>query len=319
MTPIRYLMDHVDEKFKCINKTGVTPALCVCEDIGIPLSDSFTLKVNITSNEIFLSETFLNYLWAFTFFSFVYQEKSNEYLLGNPTAICLPMDSELLKQALRLKSFCKDIVYHGFTAWPKDTIFPHFHGEPSDEIEYFEVRTNGLFSTAIAFLLMHEVGHIVLKHMPICDKKTDIEKKIKYEAYKPSDGDLEPIISAESDADNFAFDVLLKLTDSDDIKLNNSYGVASACVASLFCIKTLWGVKSKFHQASHNRLLHSIQKINLLGVKEKKYFAHYASQSLMLFLDQNGKYLTNYDAGQDEYGFLLDTMDQVDNAIGHFA
>jgi hypothetical protein len=121
-------------------------------------------RVHLDCNIIEVSESFLNFLWSVIYFTFTYQEKANEYLMVNPDALGLPINTPVLQNAEILLRFSKSILINGYTEWPQNTISPLFNGLPRNETEEFSLKTNGLFVTAINVLLMHEVGHIHFNH-----------------------------------------------------------------------------------------------------------------------------------------------------------
>jgi hypothetical protein len=273
-------------------------------------------RVHLDCNIIEVSESFLNFLWAVIYFTFTYQEKSNEYLLINPDAEALPVDTDVLKNAESLLRFCKSILNNGYTNWPIGIISPFFNGNPNNEIEVFSIKTNGLFVTAINVLLMHEVGHIHFNHINESIAKYRIKKLIdEDDEYEPPIEELAPIIMAETNADNFAMDIFLNTNDDPIIQLNNSYGTCICFIALLFCTRTIKGVTQIFHPDLHERVYRAIQRICDLSIEEASYFEHFASQSLMLIMDQQNYQLRNYDAGYNTHDFLLEVLDQVDEAL----
>ncbi len=322
MTPIRSLTGNIVHKYHHFNKDvedlhislkGILhPNICIDPN----LSKFYGPKVILPKNQICVSETFLNYLWAFIYFSFTYQEKSNDLLLANPSSVYLPMTTPELITAKRFLDYSKSLVINGFSPWPSNLISPKFSGTPSNDVEDFALKTNGIFSTVTTLLFMHEIGHVYLNHGEEAKKKSALKSKMSIDRqYIPNDEELSSIIIAETEADNFALDLILKSYDDELLSLNNAYGVTCCFSSLLFCIKTLKGISQIYHPNLHDRLLRAIQRIDDLQIKERGYFAHFAGQCLMLLLDSNNISLDSYDAGTDEFGYLLRVLEKVDEQL----
>jgi len=321
MTPIRNVVGNVVDKFKNLNPSIIAvheqmkgrfdSRLCID-----PTPTAFYApRANFKKRIIEVSETFLNFLWAFCYFALVYQESANALLKANPMATHLPASSPEMQQAKVLLDFAKQLRTVGYVEWPSCAISPLFSGHPTNDIEDFALKTNGLFSTAVTCLLLHEVGHFSLGHEEACRLKGVVEKNKELDrTYEPSDNELEPIVSAETEADNFALDLVLRTSDDELTKLNNSYGAVLAFCSMLFSTNTVKGVTQQFHPNIHDRVFRTIQKAEDIEVKNVGYFPHFACQAMMLLLDQNGYTLPSCDAGVDPMAFLIETLETVDKA-----
>ena len=154
MTPIRFITGNMESKYFHINKEvealhmllkgKMQESICVDPDLAL----FYGPKVLMAKNQIIVSERFLNFLWAFIYFAFTYQEKANELLTKNSQATVLPMTSPELKSALELLKYAKQLTRGAFLPWPNGIISPGFNGSPSNDVEDFALKTNGLFSTA---------------------------------------------------------------------------------------------------------------------------------------------------------------------------
>ena len=321
MTPIRNVVGNCIGKFKSLNPDVVAVQEQLkrnfdpCIYIDPTPSAFYAPRVDYNKKKIEVAETFLNFLWAFTYFAFVYQESANDLLKTNPSATHLLVTSPEMQNAKALLDFCRDLRVGGYSSWPNGVISPLFSGQPTNDVEDYALKTNGLFSTAVACLLLHEVGHLSLGHETECRLKEEIEHRMEEErTYKPSDDELEPIISAETEADNFALNLVLRLSDEELTKLNNSYGTVIAFCSMLFCTKTVRGVKQQFHPNLHDRVFRAVQRVEGIEVKNEGYFPHFACQAMMLMLDKDGYSLPSYDAGVDPMKYLIETLEEVDKA-----
>lgn len=322
MTPVRILDNHIIEKFNKINNEGISQQNSMKDannpsiEIDENLSAFYGPKVNLSTNIISISESFLNYLWAFIYFSFAYQEKSNEKLIRNSKATHIVMDSLVLSESLVMMKFARSIVRDGYSEWPDSPVRPRPNLSPQNELEEFILKTNGLYSTAVTCLLMHEVAHIFYNHDFVAQERMRIENHLGMnEDIDIVENLTMELIVAETEADNYSLSFLLRESDSELIKLNNSYGVISAFVAMCYAVKTLKGLMQIYHPNLHERVFRVIQKIVDINCKDEQYFAHYASQTLMLLLDQNDISLASYDATNDTVQYLKTILDKIDMSI----
>lgn len=92
------------------------------------------------------------------------------------------------------------------------------------------------------------------------------------------------IIEAESDADNYAYDLIFDESMDKDNKFNISYGVILALLANLFTNSGLLGIKQEYHPNLHERISRALQRIDALNISETDYFYHLVSQIIIYFL-----------------------------------
>lgn len=322
MTPVRILDNNIFKKFDGFNNKDFL-YLHSMKDVNNPtinidenLSVFYGPQINLSTNVISISESFLNYLWAFIYFSFTYQEKSNEELMKNPNTTLIAMDSPVLSESLVMMRFARSIVQEGYSEWPDSPVRPKSIIIPQNELEEFILKTNGLYSTAVTCLLMHEVGHIIYKHDFVAQERIRIMNQLGMnEDIDIVENLTMDLIVAETEADNYSLSFLLIESDSESIKLNNSYGVVSVFVAMCYAVKTLKGLMQIYHPNLHERVFRVIQKIVDINCKDEQYFAHYASQTLMLLLDQNNILLASYDAENDAVQYLKTILDKIDMSL----
>ena len=172
----------------------------------------------------------------------------------------------------------------------------------------------------MATLFFHELGHIYLNHEEEAKLQEELKEKLEYERrtnpkFELNQDDVAPIISAETAADNFAFDLVLRDYDSSEVKLNNSIAVLSVYLALLLSSYTLKGLKQIFHPNLHERILRIIQRIEQMHIKESGYFSHMAIHILVFLLSQSGITLESYDAQDKPYDYLLMLMEKIDENI----
>ncbi len=329
MTPIRNLTGNLEKKYLELNKDvrqlhdSLKGRMSDYIIVDPTLNEFYGPSVLFDMNkQIVVSESYLNYIWSSLFFIFVFHEEASLELLKNPSASFIDMNStSLRKDALKLFIYSKDIIkQRSYIPWPKNTISPLFKGTPSNDTEDFALKVNGLYSTGMATLFFHELGHIYLDHSEEAKLQKELKEKLEKELRKNPDfklapEEVAPIIAAETEADNFAFDLLFRINDNDDIQLNNAIAVLSVHLAMLLSTSSLKGLKQIFHPNLHERVLRIIQRIDSLNIKETGYFSHLAIHILVFVLSNAGIKLDSYDAGSDPYGYLLNLMDKIDDLI----
>jgi hypothetical protein len=143
-----------------------------------------------------------------------------------------------------------------------------------------------------------------------------IKQKMKEEGeYEPSAEELAPIIAAETEADNFAISIILKDYDDSDKKINIAFGIVTSFCSMLFAVHSIIAINGIFHPSTHERIRRALQVIEDRGVEKPDYFYHYASQVMMLVLDDFGIDLSNYDASDRVIEYFYYLLDEVDKYI----
>lgn len=102
-------------------------------------------------------------------------------LLMNPSSSFIDMTSNpLRKEGLKLLAYSKDIIKSRvYKPWPEDTISSLFKGIPTNDTEVFALKVNGLYSTGMAALFFHKLGHIYLDHSEEASLQEELKKRIR--------------------------------------------------------------------------------------------------------------------------------------------
>jgi len=292
-TPIRALEKKIIEKLQYINKDvqKIHEKLKDIMDHEIHIETDLkifkTPFVNLETNTLHLSEAFLCFLWSYTFFAYVGYEKTIELSKQNKNALYLEDIPGINHVISEMRKFSENIVLKGCTEWPKD--LPSLVGSfPTKEIEEFTLQTNEIFTTAIVFLLMHEIGHIHGEHLEIANFKKDIESKYRSDRrYKLKDSDISSIKCAETEADNFAFDIIISINDTGQKKLNVFYGIIIAFTAMNLLVKDKDSLPQIFHPSVVERISRSLTKMDdcYLDKDHPEYFYHFVYHMLVNFCD----------------------------------
>lgn len=241
----------------------------------------FPPKYSFGLKKILLSDIYLSHLWGLCFFCFSSEEISQEVQNNNSSTQWLNLhDTEITKQGLELLKHSIELSKDNNTKkWPNNCCKPSFANSSKSDIRTFCAQTDHLFTSAIAFFLFHELGHKQLEH----DDVALLLERIS-NGYVPTEGEKAMIVEAESDADNYAFDMIFDESMDKDNKFNISYGVILALLANLFTNSGLLGIKQKYHPNLHERISRALQKIDALNISDADYFYHLVSQIIIYFL-----------------------------------
>lgn len=85
-------------------------------------------------------------------------------MLVNPDAEFLPDTDGMNHHIYMMKNYCMQIALNGFSDWPNGLPSPDFVGNPTSESELFIGFANNIFTIAITFMFLHEIGHLLYGH-----------------------------------------------------------------------------------------------------------------------------------------------------------
>jgi hypothetical protein len=316
-TKVRMLIDNIIELYSNLNgkviniHNEIKDKINPCIEISADFTKISTPNFNFDKKQIFLSEYYLNFLWIYTYFSFVYQEKSNEIQIKCPEIEVLPVSDKTVRKLLDVYKYL-DKMIEKYSEWPKNIPSPNDQDIANDTDDGFWVsRTNSIFRYAVVFLLYHELGHFVLNHF----EEAVLLKKIKNNQINESSEIRSRIIIAETEADNFALGLMLDIHDNDNEKVNKSYGIMTALCSSLFLLKTVEHLESNYRPSMHDRISRAMQTLADNYVLDLDYFYHYSSQMIMLFLNNFNIDLCDYNAKDDLKGYFNNLLNFLDEII----
>lgn len=260
----------------------------------------------ILNNKIHISMPFLDYLWYFTYAVFVTEEKVQEYLCINHKSgdVDLTISEEgkqitkCLEQCNRILSMQNSNSINNSTDlidWTDEMTSP-INSSLGKETAFYQEKVNALYVEAVTCILLHETGHCVYNHYATRNT-TNEEKK-----------------SWETEADNFALDLLLR--GSDDEIRNNAFGCFIAFISMLFVGKISEKIHDPEHPQIHDRFNRVIEKFKSQSndTTAIKYLYHFASQIMIIFLAQKGVSITSFETTDIE-NYYYDLLNQLDEFI----
>lgn len=184
-------------------------------------------------------ETFNAYLWCICYSLLVAFDEiiQKPHLRGNYTGR-LDEKNEQIRAAINVFEYGMSLRT-GYQGWDKSLPNPE---EYECKYAYYVERANSLFSSAMFFVLCHEIGHSYHNHV----------------GYEPPTAAQS--LQEELDADNFAIDQVLTCTDSKYIP-SLKYGSVVGMCALLFLSPKL--SKSGWYPDADDRIKNVVERLNL--------------------------------------------------------
>lgn len=218
---------------------------------------------DLESREINLQETYLSHLWAFIYAILVlYEEGIQKPLMNNTFDGNLRFDSPLLRRARELFDWSISLA-EMHSDWDENLPNPRTH--KNEEERFYAEKVNGLFQSAVAYLMFHEFAHLTQGHeslfLGIPTDKIDATL-------------IAERIQIENEADQFAFNMLVKDNDTNTQRWHKGIPVILVMCSAILITKKPQGLKQKEHPDLDNRLLSVINNLNL-GTEESEFYCIY--------------------------------------------
>jgi len=249
-----------------------------------------------TKRNIKLNEAYLNYLWAIGYFFFVFQEEINQREEDKNWNGELLFNTLLLKNALELFDWalsCRDnfhpIPDHLPQPTPKPSLSPI-------EIDFCG-HANSIFTFSTSFLMYHEFAHLILKH--------DDSANLYFERLNRelSESEHATIKQTESEADNFALEMLFKEYDDEKYKINAALGISVAIISMLFLEKSIVKFNKPYHPDTDERISRAIHYFNFDEKKHSDYIYQFLCNAYILFFNKTGVIWDDHEFGTVEEYF----------------
>ncbi|MFW5721141.1 MAG: phage exclusion protein Lit family protein [Bacteroidota bacterium] len=235
--PVRVLYQNIKHWFKYVYPEFKTTELQTAieefelhEDLNIiEREDKIASPAFVGSFKIIsIQETYLSYLWGLTYsLLFLYDKSIHEPRISEPFVVTNKLKDKTEK-AHQLFKYSLSLL-DNYNPWDKENLpNPEYYDRLYDD--YIE-KANGAYLHAVNFILVHELGHVVLGHV---DK--DIEND-----EKGIELSLETKIQDEIEADNFSFDRMFKTTEHLTNNHTASVGLIAALCSFIFFNSTMSG------------------------------------------------------------------------------
>ena len=242
---------------------------------------------NLDTRKIHVQQSYLVYLWAFTYSSFVVFE---QYIQKSAIeGAWVPMN-DLIRGA---ESLWQWVLRFARKIEPWDPALPSPTQEGDERQKEFVRKTNEVVVRAMTYLLLHEYAHLALNHTLHADGQWLIEQ--------------------ETDADNFARSFLLDGSSSEEARLVAGLSIVLVTTSSLFLAADFMDIWKSTHPHAVDRIRHAVSGLNLSTQRAKDYLYLLAAMQLGHFLAQRNISvpLEQVDTAEDAFLYLLNRCDEV--------
>jgi hypothetical protein len=248
--------------------------------------------VVLETKMVHLQESYLAYLWAMIYSTFVIYEfgVQESMMRGVFDGTCKYDRKELIRAKL-LGDWAKRFAFQ-YEPWD-DGMLPN----PRRHLDVIEERlagkANAIFLRAVTYLIAHEFGHLSGRH--------NVET-----------GDIERI-EQEKEADNFALAFLVDGEATDSEKQVSGAALVMLTCSNLFLTAEFPQVWKRRHPHTHDRIRNAISGLNLTTQQSKYYLYYLAAIGLKQYLDS--KQLESrapiVDTAEDLFLWYLDRYDEL--------
>ncbi|PQV52194.1 phage exclusion protein Lit family protein [Paraburkholderia sp. BL21I4N1] len=248
----------------------VSPEIDLIIDELPPMTPSVSRQVGEAAR-IHLHITQLELMWAFVYgWVVLYEEAVQRPWMENRYNGRILLETTLTQRAAALLDWATGLRTT-YRAWPDRFPSPRY---ALDDQEYeYALKVNGIFQSAVAFLLFHEFGHVTQRHLDaIIRNDTDA-------------GALATAIAMEREADDYAFRILLSGNDDEATRRTKGWAVLSPALSSMYLVDG----RARVYQARHPHLHHRVQgilsKLNFHEDRNRFYY-HYLRATILRTFDR---------------------------------
>ena len=252
--------------------------------------------VVLESKMVHLQESYLAYLWAMIYSSFViYEHGVQEPMMKGAFDGTCKYNSQELIRGKQLGDWAKRFAFE-YGPWD-DQLLPN----PRRHVDVVEQKlagkANAIFLRAVTYLIAHEFGHLSGRHNV---ETSDIER-----------------IEQEKEADNFALAFLVDGEASESEKQISGAALVMLTCSNLFLTVEFPQVWKRRHPHTHDRIRNAISGLNLTSQKSKDYLYYLATIGLKQFLDSKQLASTApfEDTPEDLFHWYLNCYDELLTAL----
>lgn len=235
--------------------------------ISTPSVDLITKKINVP-------QYYLTYLWCvvYTFINII--EKGLPKSIQNARDITsFRSNDPSLRQLDQIFGWALSLKFES-SDWP--TGFP----KPSD-ISLEVRKANILFLDAIAYVMYHEVAHVVNGHWNFY--QTVHKKKVT----ELTDEEGFMLKAIETEADNFAYECLIIENDIEESQYHKALAVAISILANLYLIDDMASLNQCTHPDPDIRVYNLLNKMKFLNPGYQFHIFNTFNVGISLFLHLN--------------------------------
>lgn len=248
--------------------------------------------VVLETKMVHLQESYLAYLWAMIYSTFViYEFGVQEPMLHGVFDGKCHFTTQELRRAKSLGDWAKRFALT-YQPWD-DVALPNPRQHIDSAERTLAEKANAIFLRAVIHLVAHEFGHLSGRHNI---ETTDIER-----------------VELEKEADNFALDFLVDTSAGESEKQISGAALVMLTCSSLFLTEHFPMIWKHRHPHTHDRIRNAITGLNLTSQKSKDYLYFLAAMGLSQYLDS--KNLPGdapmADTAEDLFVWYLDRYDEL--------
>ena len=263
-----------------------------------------TPSSNRITRQIYLQETYLSYLWSFIYSIFVIHEEviQKRMIEGTWNGMVNYDDNPLLTSAHKLFLWSISLI-DTYSPWDNKLPNPKIHANVQEQ--FYAEKVNGIFQDAVAFIMFHEFAHLTHGH--------DIYYKLKDNTQEDKEKNYN-LLEIEKEADNFAFDTLMKEYDDPSKQLTSILAIQFVLISSFLLEPNKNQTIQDNHPTLDNRLFYFLQKIKIEKVEHDFYIKYISSLGLQMYLEKykilnaNEK-INKFDTVENMISFYLEVLD----------
>ena len=269
-----------------------------------------TPYAKIKTRKIHLQETYLSHLWSFIYSVLVmYEEGIQKPLINNTFNGSLEFDSPLLQRAKMLFNWSISLTQK-YSEWDESLPNPQRHNFDKEK-DYAE-KVNGIFQSAVAYLMFHEFAHLTQGHDSFFMglNRNDLNEAERAERAER--------VQIENEADHFAFDMLIKQQDDDKQRWIKGLSILFVICSALLIVPTAQGVKQNLHPDLDQRILNILQRLNLETEESQFYCWYLCGFAIRFYLIKHSIELEvgEYETAQEAFFSYLDKLDEIKSSNG---
>lgn len=248
--------------------------------------------VTLETKKVHLQESYLAYLWATIYSTFVmYEFGIQEPMMKGTFDWTRRYESQELARAKHLSDWAKRFAIQ-YEPWD-DKALPN----PARHIDAIEKKlagkANAIFVRAVTYLIAHEFGHLFGRHTV---ETSDLDR-----------------VEQEKEADNFAMDFVVDANASELERHISGAAIVMLTCSNLFLTATFPNIWKCRHPHTHDRIRNAISGLNLTSQRAKDYLYYLAAIELMQYLDS--KHLSSdapiAETAKELFLWYLDRYDEL--------
>ena len=254
------------------------------------------------TREIYIQETYLAHLWVYIYSVFVmYEEGVQKPLIKNTFDGSLKFETELLQRAKTLFDWTVSLTRE-YSEWDEKLPNPRTHN--SDKEKFYAEKVNGIFQLAVSYLMFHEFAHLTQGHDSFFIGMGDL-----------SDADIAERIQIENEADQYAFNMLIKDYDDEKQRWIKGLSILFVICSALLITSKARSIKQKSHPDLDNRILNVLHGLNLKTEEAQFYCWYLCSFAVKFFLLKHNINVRagEFETAQDAFFSYLELLDEIKN------